>query len=76
MHISTVDISQTVTDRADIAIANTYSRMWHFDLAYLTLSYSNGKVQDRIHFDGEFFCHFVTSLLDYIVHSLNCEYLK
>ena len=46
-------LSQTVTDRTNITIANTESRMWPSRLVYLhlTLAYSKGHGQGYAHFD-------------------------
>ena len=53
MHIVTVNISQTVTDRANIAIATNKKSHTAFLLEhlYMTLAHSKGQGQGYAHFD-------------------------
>ena len=56
MHISTVNISQTVTNRKNIAIANKYEVAYGISIGilHLTLDHSKGQGQGHAHFDCEY----------------------
>ena len=55
MHISTATVSQTITDRTNIAIANWYEMA--FRLAYLHLILTHSKGQCHVYFDCEYFAN-------------------
>ena len=53
MHISTVNICKIMTDKANVAIANTRIHM-AFRLAYLHLALAHSKGQGHAHFECEY----------------------